>query len=123
MTLLFILIAMAILSIQIATDSSLAQDVKGLFGLSFDKPKWLISFAKYSFWKKAFTKYLLPVNLLFALIFLIYNKVNEAVNCSRCLSFWMGSLGSHLYGESLVDSVIYGLCTILITVIVERIDI
>ena len=115
MTLLILLIAMAILSIQIATDSSIAQELKRiLFPI-----KYIDAFKKLSFWNKLFTKYLLPVNIIFSILFTFYKKLHDALECSRCLSFWLGGVSSFLYGESLLDSLVYGLCTILIVIVIE----
>ncbi len=114
-----IIIAMAILSIQIAYDSSLAQEVKEtIFPI-----KYIEAFSKISFWNKLLSKYLFPINLTFAILFSIYKKISEALQCSRCTSFWLGSIGVYLTGVNPVESILYGLITILIVIVIERVDV
>ena len=117
-----IIIAMAVLALEISSESTLAQEVKSMLGLGFNPPKWILSFSKISFWNKLFSKYLFPLNLTFAFFFSIYKKLNELVNCPFCLSFHLTLWTSYLYlDNNLFYSILYGLITIPITHLIQKI--
>ena len=98
---ILIIIAMAVLALEIASESTLALEVKQL--LRIDKvPATVTAFSKLGFWNKWLTKYLFPINLAFSIFFSTYIKLIQLINCQYCLSWWLSSISMYLYSGEII---------------------
>ena len=93
LTWLLALLAGAMLAVQIAYASTLAQDIKGLLGLTLTNKKW----------KKWFS----PVGWLI-------DEIKSLSNCPYCLSVWIcTAINYFMYDMNLLRAIVFGLLGIV----------
>ena len=122
---LLVLIAAAILAIEISYESSLALSIKKFMRMDVT-PQIIEATTKVGFFNKLFGdswKYILfPITIVLVLLSGIYKKMVMLLNCPYCLSFHIGWISTYFYlGVSPMESIIYGLLTIGITHVIEKV--
>ena len=120
-----VLIAAAVLAIEIAYESSLALTVKKFFRLDAT-PLTIEATSKIKFFNKLFGDtlkiILFPITIILVVLSIIYKKVVQLLSCPYCLSFWLGTTSTYFYlGVSPMEAIIYGLLVIPITHVIEKI--
>ena len=124
MMILLILIACAVLAIEIAYESSLSLSVKKFLRVDV-LPLTIEATTKVGFFNKLFGdswKYILfPITIVLVLLSGIYKQVVQLLNCPYCLSFHLGWISTYFYlGVSPMESIIYGLLVIPIVHLLEK---
>lgn len=113
------LIGIAALAINIAYFSTLSYDLKQVLYLTERQLIKVNILSKLTFWKKLLPKYLWMLIPILIIIFGIYHKIGELLNCPYCTSWW-GGFGFCLSQEmSIIQSIAFGGLTIVFVFLIE----
>lgn len=125
---LLILLVSAVLSIQIADESTLALDVKRFFGLQSPFNEYNKTFKHLgrlrTWWKMVGSIFwiLFPVFAVIVLIFRVHRFISNLLECSRCTSVWIfGLLLYFVYGLIWWQAVLFAPLSIIGVYVIEKI--
>ena len=119
MMIILILLSMAVLSIEVAYESSLSHDIKKSLKLDVT-PQIIEAMTRIGFWNKLWSKYLFPISLVFLVLASIYKRFVQLLNCQYCISVWLTTISMYLYSDNIINSMLYGLITIPVVHLLEK---
>jgi hypothetical protein len=116
------LIGIAALAIEIAYHSDLSYQIKKIFYITEDKLQKLGILSKPKFWIKYLPKYLFPLMIIPLLLFFIWHKFVELINCPYCTGFWLAFGFNLTQGLSVIQSIALTGITLISVYIIQLID-
>jgi len=119
------IITAAVLSTEISTYSSLADNIKKIFGLHPTQRDTIKIMTKTAFWNSLwglkFMYLLYPITILFQVVFNIVLLLNDLINCSYCLGYHIAWVLLWLYaGQPIVDALLLAPLTLIVVGLYNR---